>query len=159
MYYFSWVQATRVMWTPPLRESFAMPFLILQMLIYVTVLRYGQHSCLIIRRDGIRIQGFCKILFHGHFGQIYKKIWSRNKISHHLVHKRMYSVVTVCGILWATPCMDWSNHVKYERGASINLKEDVWQETCTCTCTITAVVIHIREWSLFMISCVQHSYM
>ena len=33
-------QSTRVMWTPPLRESFAMPFLFLQTLVLSVIIRY-----------------------------------------------------------------------------------------------------------------------
>ena len=36
------MQATRVMWTPPLRESFAMPFILLQQLILCHTIRWGR---------------------------------------------------------------------------------------------------------------------
>ncbi|EHB17681.1 dpy-19-like protein 2 [Heterocephalus glaber] len=46
-YFFNHGEATRVMWAPPLRESFACPFLVLQMYILTMILRssnnYGKH--------------------------------------------------------------------------------------------------------------------
>ncbi|XP_076976123.1 putative C-mannosyltransferase DPY19L2 isoform X2 [Tamandua tetradactyla] len=48
-YFFNHGEATRVMWTPPLRESFSYPFLVLQMYILTCILRTST-SC---RRDYI----------------------------------------------------------------------------------------------------------
>nr|XP_025146974.1 probable C-mannosyltransferase DPY19L2 isoform X4 [Bubalus bubalis] len=43
-YFFNHGEATRVMWTPPLRESFSYPFLVLQMYILTVILRTTNNS-------------------------------------------------------------------------------------------------------------------
>ncbi|XP_019581868.2 putative C-mannosyltransferase DPY19L2 isoform X1 [Rhinolophus sinicus] len=43
-YFFNHGEATRVMWTPPLRESFSYPFLVLQMFILTMILRTSNSS-------------------------------------------------------------------------------------------------------------------
>ncbi|XP_007128354.2 probable C-mannosyltransferase DPY19L2 [Physeter macrocephalus] len=43
-YFFNHGEATRVMWTPPLRESFSYPFLVLQMYILTVILRTSNNS-------------------------------------------------------------------------------------------------------------------
>ncbi|XP_005609350.2 probable C-mannosyltransferase DPY19L2 isoform X1 [Equus caballus] len=43
-YFFNHGEATRVMWTPPLRESFSYPFLVLQMYILTLILRTSNSS-------------------------------------------------------------------------------------------------------------------
>ncbi|XP_014641301.1 PREDICTED: probable C-mannosyltransferase DPY19L2 isoform X2 [Ceratotherium simum simum] len=43
-YFFNHGEATRVMWTPPLRESFSYPFLVLQMYILTLILRTSNNS-------------------------------------------------------------------------------------------------------------------
>ncbi|KAM5273570.1 putative C-mannosyltransferase DPY19L2 [Ctenodactylus gundi] len=43
-YFFNHGEATRVMWTPPLRESFSYPFLVLQMYILTVILRTPKNS-------------------------------------------------------------------------------------------------------------------
>ncbi|XP_024418692.2 probable C-mannosyltransferase DPY19L2 isoform X1 [Desmodus rotundus] len=43
-YFFNHGEATRVMWTPPLRESFSYPFLVLQMFILTLILRTSNNS-------------------------------------------------------------------------------------------------------------------
>ncbi|XP_045351247.1 probable C-mannosyltransferase DPY19L2 [Leopardus geoffroyi] len=43
-YFFNHGEATRVMWTPPLRESFSYPFLVLQMCILTLILRTSNNS-------------------------------------------------------------------------------------------------------------------
>uniref|UniRef100_A0A673UC44 Dpy-19 like 2 n=1 Tax=Suricata suricatta TaxID=37032 RepID=A0A673UC44_SURSU len=43
-YFFNHGEATRVMWTPPLRESFSYPFLVLQMCILTLILRTLKNS-------------------------------------------------------------------------------------------------------------------
>ncbi len=40
MYFFYFIQCTRVMWTPPLRESFSYPFLVFQLLAVTVTIKY-----------------------------------------------------------------------------------------------------------------------
>lgn len=61
LFVFSIQQSTRVMWTPPLRESFAYPFLVLQMLLLTYILRYRHPSDLATLLIKIVILHNCKL--------------------------------------------------------------------------------------------------
>ncbi|XP_048117426.1 dpy-19-like 1, like isoform X1 [Alosa alosa] len=52
-FFFNHGESTRVMWTPPLRESFSYPFLVLQMLLLTHILRARKPSTLVMVALGI----------------------------------------------------------------------------------------------------------
>ena len=85
----------------------------------------------------------------------------------------MYSVVTVYGILCATP---WIVVTTLNMRGGASIQEDVWQEACTCMhmhmhahvhvhianaqhkCPVLIIYFLIREWSLFVMCTPRRSH-
>uniref|UniRef100_A0A8C7HMW4 Probable C-mannosyltransferase DPY19L1 n=1 Tax=Oncorhynchus kisutch TaxID=8019 RepID=A0A8C7HMW4_ONCKI len=88
-------QSTRVMWTPPLRESFSYPFFVLQMLLLTRILRRSK-----LERRSLVALGACNVLFllPWPFAQ-FVLLTQVNKSTHRVIYFSFQASFAICFVM------------------------------------------------------------